>query len=132
RCRVQGFGTDAPKKKAQAIEALGVAMSRLAVRVPEAWSGPDGVEHRVDHVLQLRRELSELQTQERYGYRTFNHPPGAHDDGVVSVALAAQAVSRPVGGASLEHWKQPAFPRRQTFGPGSPFGPFGPFGSVFD
>jgi hypothetical protein len=127
RARVQGFGTDAPKKKAQTIEALGVAMSRLAVRVPEAWVGPDGVEHRVDHVLQLKRELSELQTQERDGYRTFNHPPGAHDDGVVSVALAAQAVSRPVGGASLEHWRQPAFPKRQSFGSDSPFGPFGSF-----
>jgi hypothetical protein len=100
KARVEGYGTDAPKRKAQAIEALGVALSRRAVQIPDVWVGPDGEEHKVDFVLQLKRELSELQVDERDGYRTFNHPPGAHDDGIVSVALAAHglAVGRPAGG----------------------------------
>ena len=126
KARIDGYGTDAPKRKAQAIEALGVALSRLAIRVPEAWTGPDGVEHRVEHVLQLKRELAELLVSERDGYRTFNHPLGGHDDGIVSLALAAQGFSRSAGGGSLEHLRQPHFPRFTGYGASTPYGPFGP------
>lgn len=122
RARVEGFATDAPKRKAQAIEALGVALSRVRVRIPEVWA-VGTVEHRVDHVLQLRRELAELQATERDGYRTFNHPLGGHDDGIVSLALAIQGLGPSHGpGASLEHWHQPKLP---PWGTSSPFVPYG-------
>ena len=94
RARVDGYATDAPKRKSQAIEALGVALSRKAVVVPEVWVGPDGVAHPVEHVFQLRKEFSELQAEEKDGLRTFDHPLGGHDDGIVSLALAYQGIAR--------------------------------------
>jgi len=96
RARVDGYATDAPKRKSQAIEALGVALSRRAVQIPAVWVGSQGVEHQVEHVLQLRREFAELQADEKDALRTFTHPLGGHDDGVVSLALAYQGLARRV------------------------------------
>lgn len=104
RARVDGFATDAPKRKAQAIESLGVALSRLTVRIPEVWIGPSGLETRVEYVHQLKRELVELQVTERDGYRVFNHPPGGHDDGIVSLALAFQGLGSRAPEVDLSPW----------------------------
>jgi len=124
KARLEGYPTDGGKRKAVIIEALGVMLSRQAIRIPEVWVEPSGVEHRVEHVLELRREFNELQAVERDGYRSFTHPPGAHDDGIVSLALAAHGFSVPKVGSL--NWRQPHFPKFFGYGSTTPFGPFGP------
>lgn len=126
RAKVEGYRTDSPRRKAEAIEALGVALARLTIKIPSVWVEPSGVEHRVDFVDYLRRELAELVVTYHPGYRSFTHPAGGHDDGVVSLALCAQGLSvrKPEGGPL--NFKQPNFPRFYGYGSTTPFGPFGP------
>jgi hypothetical protein len=107
RPRVVMVDTSAPRKKAEIVEALGVALSNAGLRVPSAWKvGSDRRE--VANVGQLRKELEELTaTETGPGRRSFNHPPGGHDDGVVSLALAWNALTSappPVAGGT---WSQP-------------------------
>jgi hypothetical protein len=94
---VEGYATGATGAKAKALEALGVAMSRGEVRVPSAWSLPGQPEVAVSEVEQLRKELLELVVDDREGRRSFHAPKGGHDDGVVALALAWQALARPTG-----------------------------------
>jgi hypothetical protein len=129
RAKVEGYRTDSPRRKADAIENLGLALARLSVKIPSTWVEPNGVEHQVAFTDYLRRELAELVVTYHQGYRSFDHPAGGHDDGVVSLALCAQgiAVRKPGGGAL--NYKQPHFPRFFGYGQTEPFGPFGPFGT---
>jgi hypothetical protein len=129
RAKVEGYKTDQVRRKYEAIEGLGVALARLSIRVPSVWVEPNGVEHRVDLVDELRRELSELVVTHHEGYRSFRAPSGGHDDGVVSLALAAQGLSvrRPSAGPFT--YKQPHFPKFFGYGSTTPFGPFGPYGA---
>jgi len=87
---VEGFGTDAPGKKAALLEALSVALASVSVTVPNVWRSKDLPHGRtVDHVDQLRKEFSELEPRDTpAGKRYWDHPRGGHDDGVVSLALA--------------------------------------------
>lgn len=102
KARVEGYRTDSPRRKSEAIEALGVAMASARILVPQKWCAPDGRERRVAHVDQLAREFQELVATQRGGSRTFDHPQGGHDDGVVALALAAQAIEHPGARASPE------------------------------
>lgn len=86
---VDGYRTDAHGKKSALIESLGGALSRGDIRVPTAWTGPVGSEQPVEFTDYLRRELSELVvTDVGEGKRRFDHPEGAHDDGIISLGLA--------------------------------------------
>jgi hypothetical protein len=133
RSRVEGYGTDAPKRKAQALEALGVALSRQTVRIPEVWVAPTGLETRIEHVAQLKRELVELQVEERDGYRVFDHPQGGHDDGVVSLALAYSGIKTGGYEVDLSPWfkkdkqKLPGSKWATPYGPGFNLGGMRPF-----
>jgi hypothetical protein len=133
RARVLGYGTDAPKRKAQALEALGVALSRQTVRIPEVWIAPSGLETRVEHVAQLKREFVELQVEERDGYRVFDHPQGGHDDGIVSLALAYSGIKTGGYEVDLSPWfkknklKLPGSKWATPFGPGFNLGGMRPF-----
>jgi hypothetical protein len=122
RAKVVGYRTSSPGRKAEAIEALGGALARLSIRIPSTWIDPTGGEHRVEFVDYLRKELSELVVTQKDGYRTFDHPSGGHDDGVVSLALAFQGLeSRPE--VDLSPW----FKKNKFQVPGSKWAtPFGP------
>ena len=94
RARVDGYRTDSVRRKAEAFESLGVALSRGQVLVPRSWVAPDGREHRLDFVEELKRELADLVVEDRRaGYRTFDHPQGGHDDLLVALALAWQGLT---------------------------------------
>jgi hypothetical protein len=133
RARVDGYGTDAPKRKAQAIEALGMALSRVTIKIPEVWVAPGGLETKVGHVAQLKRELVELQVEERDGYRVFDHPQGGHDDGIVSLALAYSGVATRGYEVDLSPWLKkgkfqvPGSKWATPFGPGFNLGGMRPF-----
>lgn len=95
RVQVVLYDTGAGNKKADAIEALGTGMSRGDVVFPERWStGGEATEVRwVDY---LKKELSELAPKELgKNRRRWDHPPGGHDDGVVSAALAYRGLTGP-------------------------------------
>lgn len=105
--KVDGFPTDAPGKKSEIIEALGVALGRGDVKIPSGWSAA-GREVAVENVPQLRKEFEELTPLELgTGKRRWTHPDGGHDDGVVSLALAWHAVtSNPEAPpADLSNWR---------------------------
>jgi hypothetical protein len=110
--RVEGFRTDSQTRKDEALEALGVALSRAAVRVPTSWAGPDGVEHPVEHVRELRLELAKLQVEQRGLKRHFKHPDGGHDDLTVALALAWQGLSVKRPPFDISKWRQPNVGRR--------------------
>ncbi|MCW8138643.1 MAG: hypothetical protein KIT58_07040, partial [Planctomycetota bacterium] len=94
RARVVGYDTGAGTKKADAIEILGTAMSRGDVVVSERWkAGGEKVEVRFVDVL--AKELSELAPKDTGKRRTWDHPPGGHDDGPVSLALAYHGLTGP-------------------------------------
>ncbi len=86
--KVNGERTNAPLRRDQMIEALSQACAHRRFRVPETWVGPDGRTHRVKHVAQLRKEIEEIEAPTVNGKRRWKHPPGGHDDGIVSCALA--------------------------------------------
>lgn len=90
---VIGVDTGAGNTKSDLIEVAGTAMSRGDLRVPERWvvTGKDPVE--VKWVDYLRKELSELQPHEVRKGRRWDHPPGGHDDGPVSLSLAYHGLS---------------------------------------
>ena len=91
---VEGYRTDNPARKAEAINALDVAFSRGALRVPSRWTDDRGAEHEVAHAGMLAKELRELVIDYLpSGKVRYDHPQGGHDDGVVALALAWQAVS---------------------------------------
>ena len=117
---VLGYDCSVPRKKAEAIEAVGVAMAGGSVRVPERWTGPDG-DHVVEEVGWLRKEFSELVVFEHgSGKRSFDHPAGGHDDGVTSLALAWNVVSgRVETPGDYSTWNQPKIGSGR-FGSGGP------------
>ena len=88
RVRVIAYDTSTPRKKADAIEAYLNALSKGDVRCPTHWR-LGAREVAVEHVGNLQKELEELVPRDvGQGRRAFDHPPGGHDDGVVSGALA--------------------------------------------
>jgi len=91
---VEGYRTDQPSRKADAIEALDVAGGRGQIRVPETIVLPNDQRVPVEHVEQLKRELSELVVEPMGDRVRYDHPQGGHDDGVVMLALAWQGVSQ--------------------------------------
>lgn len=107
RARVDGFRTDASRRKSEAVEALAVALSNGQVRVPNSVVTPSGTAIQVQHVDQLRHEFSDLIVEDKYGYRTFNHRQGGHDDGVVALALAWQGLGRAPGARDLTGFFRP-------------------------
>lgn len=91
--KVEALATDAPGKKAAAIEALSVALGRGDVRIPTAWQTSEGGLE-VEHVEQLRKEFEEyVPTELGGGKRRWEHPDGGHDDGIVSLALAWHGIN---------------------------------------
>ncbi len=93
--RIDGYRTDQPSRKAEAITALDVAFGRGDLRIPDNWIDESGREISVSHVGQLRREINELVVEDlSSGRRRYDHPSGGHDDGVVALALAWQEVSQ--------------------------------------
>lgn len=86
--RVLPYDTSTGRKKHEAIESLMLALSRADVRIPSTLSIA-GKETKVAEEPQLRKEFEELVVVDHgNGKRSFDHPHGAHDDGVVSLALA--------------------------------------------
>ena len=86
--RIEGYGTDSPRRKATAFEALGVAFGRGAVRVPDVVV-TRGARRELRHVRELQRELAEMTvTDLPSGGRRWDHPSGGHDDGAIALALA--------------------------------------------
>lgn len=91
---VVGFETGAGNKKSELLEVLGTALSRADVRIPERWVVPGRDPVQVAWVDYLKKELSELQpTELGKGRRKWDHPPGGHDDGPVSLGLAYHGLS---------------------------------------
>lgn len=109
--QVVGVETGAGRRKAEAIESLGVAMMSGDVRIAPSWVSPAGNVVTVEWVGWLRKEFEDLViTNVSQGKRTFNHRVGGHDDGVVSLALAWNGLStlpRPAPAAGLHAWRQP-------------------------
>ena len=97
KATVIGYDTGAGRRKAEAIEALGVAMGRGDVRIPLVWILA-GQERRVDQVEQLRKEFEEVVVVNSGERRSYDHPRGGHDDGIVSLALAWHGLA--LGGSS--------------------------------
>jgi hypothetical protein len=136
KAKVESYATDAVGKKVAAIEALMVALSRGDVKVPLKWIAPDGTEHVVNEVSQLRKEFSELIRKDvGQGKRQFHHPQGGHDDGIVSLALALHGLGKRAVEVDLSPWLKgnklqvPGSKWATPFGPGFPMGgPFSPFG----
>lgn len=96
--RVERVATGAPGKRAELIETAALALSKGDLRVPSTWS-IDGREVEVEWVDYLAKEWGDLRPKESNGKRTWP-PRGArgerdkgHDDGVISLALAWQALS---------------------------------------
>lgn len=86
---VLGVDTSSPNKKYEVVEALALAVASGDVRIPETWIAPDHRRVQVKYVDQLRKEFEELTPHEKgQGRRSWDHPPGGHDDGIISVALA--------------------------------------------
>lgn len=82
------YATDAHGRKAEAVESCGMGISLGRLVVPTSWTFR-GEEHVVDQVERLRLEFKKLKVQNMPGgKRRFDHPPGGHDDGVVSLSLA--------------------------------------------
>lgn len=88
--KAEGFPTFVEGKKAEAIEAASLALTRGEIRVPDEWALDGGMAPvHVDWVDYLRKEWEELVPHEgQRGKRTWDHPPNGHDDGPVSLALA--------------------------------------------
>lgn len=106
RPRVVMVDTSSPRVKAGIVEAVGVALSNGGMKVPTAWKvGSDRRE--VAHVGQLRKELEELTAVSHGERRSFDHPSGGHDDGVVSLALAQHVLATAPQQAPGGVWKQP-------------------------
>lgn len=116
-----GYPTDSPGKKSEAIEALSVALGRGDVKIPSRWRC-DGREVEVAQVEQLRKEFQELVPHEfAQGKRRWTHPEGAHDDGVVSLALAWHGLSGvELPGGDYSYLKQAPPMPGGTFIPGRP------------
>lgn len=94
RVVVEGYRTDAPGKKSAAIEMLGTALSRGDIRIPTAWTTPGQEERPVEWVDFLAKEFGDLvEVVVGPNKRRFTHPEGAHDDGIISLALAWHAIA---------------------------------------
>lgn len=107
--RVECVDTSTPNKKPEVIESLNLAMAAGRVRVPTSWCASPHPEQTVPEVAQLRKEFEELVIKEVGKRRTFDHPSGGHDDGIVSLALAWRGVDAPAAnGAGLSSWKSPS------------------------
>lgn len=117
---VEPFPTDAPGRKSAVIEALAVALGRGDVRIPSSWKSAEGG-IAVDHVPQLRKEFEEfIPTDVGQGKRRWTHPDGGHDDGIVSLALAAHGIlGRPPQRSDYSGWN----PQKYGGGGGGSGGP---------
>jgi hypothetical protein len=94
RFKVEGVDTGINGRKSEIIESLNVATASARVRVPSSWKTGAHDEQRVDEVAQLRKEFEELTVKENGARRSYDHPHGGHDDGIVSLALAWRGISQ--------------------------------------
>lgn len=102
---VEGYRTDAVGKKSEAIELLGTALSRGDVRIPTAWRAPGFDERPVEWTDYMLKEFNDLLVIDvGQGKRRFTHPEGAHDDGIVSLALAWHGIAGRSGPTSISGW----------------------------
>lgn len=89
KAMVDGFDTSRGGKKQEALEDLSMACDEGLWTVPDSWKDSKNNVHFIDHVKDLRREIEDLEVEDKgNGKRVFSHPPGGHDDGLVSHALA--------------------------------------------
>lgn len=106
--KVIEYATDKPGKKTEAVESLGMAIPMGKVRVPSSWVAPDGSVSSVALVEDLRLEFVKLEVTEIGGKRRYKNPPGGHDDGVVSLALAWHGIEgRSAQRTDYSGWKPP-------------------------
>lgn len=123
------------KKKTALFQALSRAISMGRVVVPSSWRTATGIEGSLGHggslAERLRLEFKKL-VKIGHGERVrYDHPPGGHDDGIVSLGLAWHGLSTapedaPRDLGSFLPSRSPALaPAVQSFAPPQPGGLFG-------
>lgn len=91
--RVEEVDTSSSAMKSRIVEGFGRSASMGKLVIPSAWTAPGQPTVTVRHVERLRGEWIKLQRIDKGKWPSYTHPPGGHDDGVVSVSLAAKVLS---------------------------------------
>jgi hypothetical protein len=92
--RVIEVASDSGGKRAELFEALDKAFQMSRTVVPTAWAVHGQPPVIVREVETVRLELKKIQAEQMPGgKRKFVTPPGVHDDGIVSLALATHGIA---------------------------------------